>query len=140
MESPDYVARRILFDLCDIITPIDARLEPIYDALLDWMERYTEAYGGDIYHRLPGDRMDRDELLSDMSQLYAGIFARVDNSHSITTLRSLFTVTFYMTVKYKEHPALCSDIVQYFTWISRRLGSWNILEDTHIPIDLQIYL
>ena len=99
MESPDYVARRMLFDVCDIITPIDGRLEPIYDALLDWMERYTEEYGGDIYHRLIGDRLDRDELLSDMSSLYSGIFARMDNSLSITTLRSLFTVTFYMTVK-----------------------------------------
>ena len=129
MESSGYVARRILFEILDIATPIDERYEPIYELLYDWMESYTEEFGGAIFYRLPVCKTTRDELLRDMAQLYAGILARVNDIHGITTLHSLFTVTFYMMVKYKERqPSMCGDIVYYFKIITRRLESWNTLE------------
>lgn len=125
MDSSDYVARRMLFEICDIITPLEGRFEPIYEDLHDWMHRYTQEYGGDIFHRLPSCKTSRDELLNDVSRLYAGIFARMSDAHSITTLHSLFTISFYMMMKYKEQPTMCGDIVYYFRVISRRLESWN---------------
>ena len=129
MESSDYVARRILFEILDIATPIDERFESIYEVLYDWMESYSEQFGDAIFYRLPGCKTTRDELLRDMAQLYAGIIARVSDVHSITTLHALFTVTFYMMVKYKERqPSMCGDIVYYFKLITQRLESWNTLE------------
>ena len=128
MESSDYVARRMLFEVCDILVPIDERFEFAYNNLCDWMERYTAEFGGPLFHRLPSCKTTRDELLNDMSQLYSGIFARMDDMHNITTLRSLFTITFYMMVKYKEQTIMCGDIVYYFRLISRRLESWDTFE------------
>ena len=128
MESSAYVARRLLFEVCDILIPIDEQLEFVYNELYDWMERYTEQFGGELFHRLPSCKATRDELLSDMSQLYSGIFARMDDMHNITTLRCLFTITFYMMVKYKAQETMCGDIAYYFRLISRRLESWNTLE------------
>ena len=60
------------------------------------MERYTEEYNGEVFHRLPCCKATRDELLGDMTQLYSGILARMDDTNNITTLRCLFTVTFYI--------------------------------------------
>ena len=128
MESSDYVARRLLFEVCDILTPVDERFEHIYNALYDWMDRYTEEFNGEVFYRLPSCKATRDELLSDMSHLYSGIFARIDDMHTITTLRSLFTITFYMMVKYKAQETMCGDIAYYFRLISRRLESWNSFE------------
>ncbi len=128
MESSDYVARRMLFEVCDILVPIDERFEFAYNNLYDWMERYTAEYGGDLFHRLPNCKTSRGELLNDMSQLYSGIFARMDDMHNITTLRSLFTVTFYMMVKYKEQIFMCGVIAYHFSLISRRLESWDTFE------------
>ena len=128
MESSAYVARRMLFEVCDILTPIDEHLEFVYNELYDWMELYTERFGGDIFHRLPSCRTNRDQLLRDISRLYTGIFARIDDMHNITTLRTLFTVTFYMMVKYKEQTIMCEDIAYYFRLISRRLESWDRFE------------
>ena len=128
MESSDYVARRLLFEVCDILTPVDDRFEHIYNELYHWMDRYTEEFDGEVFYRLPSCRATRDELLCDMSQLYSGIFARMDDMHNITTLRCLFTITFYMMVKYKAQETMCGDIAYYFRLISRRLESWNSFE------------
>ena len=128
MESSAYVASRLLFEVCDILTPIDERFEHIYNDLYHWMERYTEEYNGEVFHRLPCCKATRDELLGDMTQLYSGILARMDDTNNVTTLRCLFTVTFYMMVKYKAQETMCGDIVYYFRLISRRLESWNGFE------------
>ena len=129
MNASDYVARRLLFEVCDIVTVLDDHFEPIFEDLWNWSEEFTKRFGSDIIHRLPGGRTSREELLSDMSQLYRGVFSRMNDDHSITTLQSLFTLTFYMMMKYKDIGAnLCSEIAFDFYVITRRLESWELLE------------
>lgn len=127
MAFSDYVARRMLCDICNIVTPIESRFEHGYDDLCKWMESYTTQFDGAIFNRLPRCKTIRDELLNDMSQLYTGIFSRVNDIHGITTLHCLFTLSFYMMVKYKEQPIMCGEISYYFRLITQRLESWEIL-------------
>ena len=129
MNVSDYVARRLLFEVCDIVTVLDDKFEPFFDDLWNWTEEFTQRFGGDLIHRLPSGSTSREMLLNDMSQLYEGIFSRMNDDHSITTLHSLFTVTFYMMMKYKDIGAsMCSEIAFDFYLITRRLESWGFLE------------
>lgn len=129
MDAADYVARRLLFEVCDIVTALDDHFEPIFEDLWNWSVEYTKRFGSDIIHRLPGGSRSQEELLSDMAQLYDGIFSRMNDDHSITTLHSLFTLTLYMMVKYKDIGAsICSEIAFDFYLITRRLESWECLE------------
>ena len=53
MDASDYVARRMLCEIREIVTPINDRFESLYDGLYDWMKRYTEEFGDAICYRLP---------------------------------------------------------------------------------------
>ena len=131
MDPAGYVARRMMWDICEILSPINLRYEPIYEALFNWMEVYTRRYGGSIIYRLPSLKTNENELLFDMATLYAEILSRIEDINSMISLNTLFTVSFYMMVRYKETPRLCSKISYYFELISYRLSSWNILENRY---------
>ena len=129
MNAPDYVARRLLFEVCDIVTAVDDHFEPLFDDLWNWTEEFTIRFGSDIIRRLPAGSTSREELLNVMSQLYDGVFSRMNDEHSIATLHSLFTLTFYMMMKYKCIGAsMCSEIAFDFYLATRRLRSWEFLE------------
>ena len=128
MEVSDYVSRRMLFDVCDIAVPLNADFEPIYEALYKWMECYTEQFGT-VFYRLPACKTTREELMDDMVHLFTGIFDRVSDIDGITTLHALFTVSFYMMIKYKDYQAsMCGNICYYYKLITQRLKSWDTLE------------
>ena len=127
MNVADYVARRMLDDVCEIPTAINSNYEFFYGELFDWMQLYTEQFGGRVLHRLPRCKNSREELLHDMAELYSGVLSRVEDINSMITLHSLFTLSFYMMVRYKEHPDMCGNISYYFGLITRRLESWNLL-------------
>ena len=129
MDAAGYVSRCMLCDICEILSPTNPRYEPIYEALFNWMEVFTRQYGGSIIHRLPCLKTNEDELLVDMAELYDGILRRVQDTNSMLTLNTLFTISFYMMVRYKETPRLCSKISYYFELISYRLRSWELLEN-----------
>ena len=115
-----YVARRLLFDHCDIIAVIDDRFEEIYRKLIIWMERFTVLYGARIIPALPTVKESEQELKSDMIRLYSEIMA----SGNRTLLEPLFTITYFMMIKYSHNPALCSRIPFYFAIIASNVTSW----------------
>ena len=128
MALVSYVARRMLDEVCEIATPIDPRYEPTFQELYDWFELYTDQYGGRVYFRLPEPKQCVPELCNDMVRLYAGIFGGVgDEKEALVTVRSLFTVSFYMMIKYRDSPSLCSNIPLYFELISKDLNGWREL-------------
>ena len=127
MEFSNYVARRMLYEICNIATPLNSLYEHGYQNLYVWMELYTERFGGVILHNLPSRKSTSVELLSDMVELYTGVFSRVEDMNDMTTLHSMFTISFYMMEKYKEHSAMCSNISYYFELMTRHLDSWNTL-------------
>ena len=129
MDAAGYVARRMLWDICEILSPSNPRYEPLYEALFNWMEVYTRQFGGSIIHKLPALKTNEDALLFDMAEIYDGILSKVQDTNSMLTLNALFTVSFYMMVRYKETPRLCSKISYYFELISYRLCSWDLLEN-----------
>lgn len=126
-----YVARRMLDDVCEIPTIINSNYEPVYGELFDWMQIYTNQFGGRVLHRLPRCKNSSEDLLDDMTELYSGVLRRVEDVHSTITLHSLFTLSFYMMVRYKEHPDKCGNISYYFGLITRRLESWNFVTDNY---------
>ena len=125
----DYVSRRMLFDVCDIaVVPLNEDYEVIYEALYKWMECYTEQFGS-VFYNLPAHKTTQEELLNDMVQLFTGIFERVSDIDSITTLHALFTVSFYMMIKYKDQQvSMCGSISYYFKLITQNLKSWDTLQ------------
>ena len=127
MEFPAYVARRMLDEVCDIPTRTNSYYEPGFTELFDWMELYTNQFGARILYQLPNCKATRHELLDDIVELFAGILSRVNDVHDMTTLHSLFTISFYMMVIYKDHPIMCGYISHYFEVISFRFRSWNSL-------------
>ena len=131
MDIVGYVARRMLWDVCEIITPLNSIYEDTYDTLFNWMEMYTDRFGGRILHRLPPCKSTEAELLSDMAELYAGVISATDDIDDLRTLHCLFTISFYMMVRYKETPRLCSKISYYFELISYRLTSWDVLTNRY---------
>ena len=125
MEVSDYVARRMFFEVYDIEMLLNMDFESVYDDLYEWMERYTEQFG-DLFYRLPSCKSTSDELMNDLTLLYTGILDRIDDIESITTLNALFTVSFYMMVKYRnQQPFMCGYISYYFKLVTQRLESWG---------------
>lgn len=131
MDFSNYVARRMLCEICEIATPLNPLYEPGYNALFNWMEHYTERFGTIILPNLPRLKATPDELLNDMLEIYSGIFEVVYDINAMVTLNSLFTISFYMMVKYKERLVMCSNISYYFELITRRLGSWDYLTNNY---------
>ena len=127
MDINGYVARRMLWDICDIEVPLNSLYEPVYEALFTWMEDYSREFDAAILFRLPRCKTTQEELMSDMVEIYTGILSVVRDINDMRTLNCLFTVSFYMAVKYKDNPAMCRKISYYFELISYSLRSWDIL-------------
>lgn len=129
MNYPNYVSRRMLLDVCDISTSIDPRGEPFYDTLFTWMEVFTTRFSTQLLSGLPPLRTSSLDLDKDMIDVYSSILRAVPDVHSVATLNCLFTVSFYMMVRYKETPVLSSNIANGFELISRTLRGWQLLEE-----------
>ncbi len=128
MSVVSYVARRMLDEVCEIATPINPLYEPIFQELYDWLELYTDQYGGRVFFRLPEPKQRVSELCNDMVKLYAGIFEGAgDEKDAFVTVQSLFTVSFYMMIKYRDSPSLCSIIPLCFELTSKDLDGWREL-------------
>ena len=125
MSLASYVARRLLYDICDIATPVHStHYENVYNELFYFMYRYTQYCGREIIPNLPIQRESFSELNNDMLDLYEGIFSASDDINSRLTLNSLFVMTYYMMVKYRDDPVLCSYITFQFEVTTERLGGW----------------
>ena len=73
MFQSNYVCRRLLYDICDILAPVDDDLESFYMFLVDWMVNFTDKFGRRIIPLLPEQTDDPDQLLNDLTIIYAGI-------------------------------------------------------------------
>ena len=111
-----YTARRLLYDHCDVLAVIDDRFEEIYRKLIIWMERFTMLYGARIIPALPTVKESEEELKSDLIRLYSEIMASGNRS----LVEPLFTISYYMMVRYSHNVALCSRIPFYFAIIASR--------------------
>ena len=123
MNKASYVSRRLLYDICDIMTPIDSELEYIFSLLRNWMMVFTDRFGNRI--RVPQIRERAEDMRRDIAQLYSAILHYYRNRDSIRTLNCLFTITYYMMLRYKDNVILCSQISTYFYLIARDLESWD---------------
>ena len=120
-----YVGRRLLLDICDILTPIDDRYEEAYKHLIQWMDQFTTSFGERIVPRLPEVKFCPDSLDSDIANLYCGIIqTNVTNNIKI---KALFTVTYYMMVQYRHHVVHSSQIALAFTVVSDNYANWQYL-------------
>ena len=128
METAGYISRRMLQDVCDITTGRNDNLEPLYNALMDWMEVYTQRYSAAVLHRLPSLKTTKQELLKDMEGVYRGILTVTPDVHSMLALNCIFTVSLYMMIRYRETPNLSGEVAFLFQIISYRLGGWKLLE------------
>ena len=70
----------------------------------------------------------------EIKKKYSGVLQGVTNIDDVLTIRSLFTISFYMMVKYKADPALCSNISYYFELISQGLRAWQTINGGYNPI------
>ena len=128
MNISDYVARRLLFEVCGVQTPINTQFEPLFDYLWSWSERFTSRYGSHIFYRIPSGCATREELKNDMILIYAHLLHRYDNDDSLDTLKALFVITLYMIIRYKSDGVrMCSEIALDFHLITQNLNSWNFL-------------
>ena len=137
MSLASYVGRRVLYDICEIVTPIlhGTHYESVYNDLCTFMDRYTRHCGRHIIPNLPRRKTSSNELREDMLDLYDGIFRGSHDSNSILTLNSLFTMTYYMMVKYDNDPVLCSNISFQFEVMTERLGGWRFFSETERFLD-----
>ena len=127
MNYPGYVARRMLYDVCGILTPINAQYEHGYDILQLHVERFIFHFGSYMIPRLPSRKNDLTSQRKDLLDLYIGIFERIDDPHSLIALKVLFLATYLMMEKYRDSPKLCSNIPFYFEVLTQRLKSWDTL-------------
>ena len=123
MNKASYVSRRLLYDICDIMTPIESELECIFSLLRNWMLIFTDRFGTRI--RVPQIRERAEDMRRDLAQLYSAIFHYYRNRNSTRTLNCIFTITYYMMLRYKDNVILCSQISTYFYVITRDLESWD---------------
>ena len=126
MSLANYVARRLLYDICEIATPVQhsTHYERVFNELLNFMDRFTHYCGREIVPLLPRRTESFYELREDMFDIYEGIFRGSDDINSVLTLNSLFVMTYYMMVKYEYDPVLCSHISFQFEVTTERLGGW----------------
>lgn len=131
MSLASYVARRILYDICEIVTPIhhSTHYENVYSELYNAMDRLTHYCGREIIPHLPSRRESVYELREDMFDLYEGIFKGSHDVNTILALNSLFAMTYYMMVKYRDDPVLCSQITFQFEVTTERLGGWRFFSE-----------
>lgn len=127
MSISSYVARRLMCDVCEIIMPIQysTHYEDVYNQLFNFMDRFTRQSGREIIPNLPRHTDSAYELKEDMLDFYEDIFRGFNDANSILTLNSLFTITYYMMVKYSDDPVLCSNISFQFEVTTERLGGWG---------------
>ena len=127
MSLASYVARRLMYDVCEIVMPVlySTHYETVYDELFNFMDRFTRHSGREIIPNLPRRTESAYELKEDMLDFYEGIFRGSNDANSILTLNSLFTITYYMMVKYSDDPVLCSNISFQFEVTAETLGGWT---------------
>ncbi len=125
----EYIARRMLYDACNIMTPINRNEEPYYSLLLNWMAVFTRRFGQTI--RLPGIRDGHDKAITDLSQLYSGVLENSIDINSIQVLNCLFTITYYLMIQYEDYPVTCSQIACCFVVVTRNFTSWNRLPELY---------
>ena len=119
----EYIARRMLYDICNIMTPINRNEEPYYSLLLNWTAVFTRRFGHTIH--LPIIREVHDTTIMNLSELYSGILENSVDVNSIQVLNCLFTITYYLMMKYEDHPVTCSKISCCFVAVTRNFESWN---------------
>ena len=126
MSLASYVARRLMYDVCEIVMPVlySTHYETVYGELFNFMDRFTRHSGREIISNLPRRTESAYELKEDMLDFYEGIFRGSNDANSILTLNSLFTITYYMMVKYSDDPVLCSNISFQFEVTTETLGGW----------------
>ena len=86
-------------------------------------------FSAEVLSRLPKVKTNEGELLQDMTKIYSEILHGVQDTQSMLFLNCLFTISFFMMVRYKETPVLSSHIAYHFELISYRLQSWRLLQD-----------
>ncbi len=128
MNYSGYVARRMLYDVCGILTPINRKYERGYDTLRLFVERFVFHFGSYMIPKLPRTKNALIDQRNDLMGLYIGIFERFDDPHSLIALKSLFVASYLMMETYKDSPAYCSNISFYFEVLTQRLGGWNVLD------------
>jgi hypothetical protein len=126
MDVCGYVATRMTQAVCGIgvILIANPAHERVYEKLCGWTELCTERYGAVLFPDLPYIKNSRDELADDILLVYCGFLHAFPYPNSRATVHCLFTLTFYMMLQYKNHPALCSFISQNFIVISHGLRGW----------------
>ena len=125
----EYIGRRMLFDLCDIMTPINRDEERCYSLLLNWTTIFTKRFGHTI--TLPRIRDNNEAIITDLSQLYSGILTNSADTNSLQVLNCLFTITYYLMVQYANIPVICSQISCCFVAVSRNLNSWDCFPELY---------
>ena len=130
MSLASYVARRLMYDVCEIVMPVlySTHYETVYNELCNFMERFTQHSGRDIIPNLPSRTESAYELREDMLDFYEGILRSSNDTNSILTLSSLFIITYYMMVKYSDDPVLCSNISFKFEVTTESLGGWMVFD------------
>ena len=125
MDKAAYIGQRMLYDICDVMIPINSENEQCYSYMIRLMHLMTERNAHLI--RLPTRKTNLQDVIEDVIDIYTSIFDAFPDRNSLPVLNCLFTITFYMVIQYKEDIRICSRISCCFAVITTTFNFWDNL-------------
>lgn len=124
MEPMNYVAHRMLFDVCDLMTPIRDSYEEIYLYLAEKMELILNG----VTRSVSLTRFSTWELVQrHVLTVFNDIILTMGVRDSIRTLCALFTGTYLLLSLYKSNSIFCSKIACCFYAVTQNFSCWRLI-------------
>ena len=98
METAEYMSRRLLYTVCNVMCPIDDAKEPIYVHLQYIIDEITAL--GSQHIKFPKLKYELDDIVHDVCRVYKSIQDAFENKDSPKLIECLFVATHHMMVKY----------------------------------------
>ena len=122
MEEAHYITHRLLFDICDVMTPVNEEKEPLYARLTVILHGMMFLGSGKII--LPSTKDNLNDAIKDIIRLYRSIIMAFEGNQSTRIVDCLFTITHHMMIKYRNNIQICSRIACSFAAVIRDMDSW----------------
>ena len=121
METAEYMSRRLLYTVCNVMCPIDDAKEPIYMHLQYIIDEMTAL--GSQHIKFPKLKYELDDIVHDVCRVYKSIQDAFENKDSPKLIECLFVATHHMMVKYDNSTTICSRIAYCFVALAKTMNS-----------------
>ena len=135
MDLPGYIAHRMYCDINAIPTRHNVVFEKVFEDLIDFAYEYTIQYVAEIFHRIPGNRASIEEVLTDISEIFAGITEQLGTVDSVLAIQTLFIASYYLMVKYRMDPQKCGHISFWFDVFTNKSKGWDNMLRNHFDLN-----